>query len=321
MKLGEKEQVFKMSWIEKLKLLGIVLIIYVMMMLFYIPMLTNYQVFLVVSLIVMFPITVFLLYQLIFMYNKKIVISGNTLIYYKNRKECYRAEIGRHNIKIYDKEKGTSKQRYRVKYLLINDYEIPIYLIGTKEMINFEKAIYEIWYKKAEIRDMIFKIPKKELIVIKRKDIVASCIFNLVPLTVGIILFLNSTYTIIFFIILYLLLLILKIIFFIRMKFHTPEIIRISTDTIRIDDVEYSKYDIQKLTVTSLRMQSEKLKLFGYRTLKILGNDGRKIYTLVFSSDLEFKNFRKDMFYENYESLYKEIVKFCIKNEIEYELM
>lgn len=317
MKLGEKEQVFKMSWIEKLKLLGIVPIIYVMMMLFYIPMLTNYQVFLVVSLIVMFPITVFLLYQLIFMYNKKIVILGNTLIYYKKRKECYRAEIGRHNIKIHDKEKGTSKQRYRVKYLSINDYEIPIYLIGTKEMINFEKAIYKIWYKKAEIRDTIFKIPKKELIVIKRKDIVASCIFNLVPLTVGIILFLNSTYTIIFFIILYLLLLILKIIFFIRMKFHTPEIIRISTDTIRIDDVEYSKYDIQKLTVTSLRMQSEKLKLFGYRTLKILGNDRRKIYTLVFSSDLEFKNFRTN---ENYETFYEGIIKFCIVNNVEYEL-
>lgn len=317
MKLGEKEQVFKMSWIEKLKLLGIVPITYVMIMLFYIPMLTNYQVFLVVSLIVMFPITVFLLYQLIFMYNKKIVILGNTLIYYKKRKECYRAEIGRHNIKIYDKEKGTAKQRYRVKYLSINDYEIPIYLIGTKEMINFEKAIYEIWYKKAEIRDTIFKIPKKELIVIKRKDIVASCIFNLVPLTVAIILFLNSTYTIIFFIILYLLLLILKIIFFIRMKFHTPEIIRISTDTIRIDDVEYSKYDIQKLTVTSLRMQSEKLKLFGYRTLKILGNDGRKIYTLVFSSDLEFKNFRTN---ENYETFYEGIIKFCIVNNVEYEL-
>ena len=101
------------------------------------------------------------------------------------------------------------------------------------------------------------------------------------------------------------------------MKFHTPEIIRISTDTIRIDDVEYSKYDIQKLTVTSLRMQSEKLKLFGYRTLKILGNDGRKIYTLVFSSDLEFKNFRTN---ENYETFYEGIIKFCIVNNVEYEL-
>lgn len=316
--MGEKEQVFEMSWKEKLKWLGIIPVVVIVMVLFYMPVLTDYRVALIFFLILTFPLIIFLLFQLIFMYNKKIVISGNTLIYYKNRKECYRAEIGRHNIKIYDKEKGTSKQRYRVKYLSINDYEIPIYLIGTKEMINFEKAIYEIWYKKAEIRDTIFKIPKKELIVIKRKDIIASCIFNLVPLTVAIILFLNSTYTIIFFIILYLLLLILKIIFFIRMKFHTPEIIRISTDTIRIDDIEYSKYDIQKLTVTSLRMQSEKLKLFGYRTLKILGNDGRKIYTLVFSSDLEFKNFRTN---ENYETFYEEIIKFCIVNEIEYELV
>lgn len=315
--MGEKEQVFEMSWKEKLKWLGIIPVVVIVMVLFYMPVLTDYRVALIFFLILTFPLIIFLLFQLIFMYNKKIVISGNTLIYYKNRKECYRAEIGRHNIKIYDKEKGTSKQRYRVKYLSINDYEIPIYLIGTKEMINFEKAIYKIWYKKAEIRDTIFKIPKKELIVIKRKDIVASCIFNLVPLTVGIILFLNSTYTIIFFIILYLLLLILKIIFFIRMKFHTPEIIRISTDTIRIDDVEYSKYDIQKLTVTSLRMQSEKLKLFGYRTLKILGNDGRKIYTLVFSSDLEFKNFRTN---ENYETFYEGIIKFCIVNNVEYEL-
>ena len=316
--MGEKEQVFEMSWKEKLKWLGIIPVVVIVMVLFYMPVLTDYRVALIFFLILTFPLIIFLLFQLIFMYNKKIVISGNTLIYYKNRKECYRAEIGRrHNIKIYDKEKGTSKQRYRVKYLSINDYEIPIYLIGTKEMINFEKAIYKIWYKKAEIRDMIFKIPKKELIVIKRKDIVASCIFNLVPLTVAIILFLNSTYTIIFFIILYLLLLILKIIFFIRMKFHTPEIIRISTDTIRIDDVEYSKYDIQKLTVTSLRMQSEKLKLFGYRTLKILGNDGRKIYTLVFSSDLEFKNFRTN---ENYETFYEGIIKFCIVNNVEYEL-
>ena len=315
--MGEKEQVFEMSWKEKLKWLGIIPVVVIVMVLFYMPVLTDYRVALIFFLILTFPLIIFLLFQLIFMYNKKIVISGNTLIYYKNRKECYRAEIGRHNIKIHDKEKGTSKQRYRVKYLSINDYEIPIYLIGTKEMINFEKAIYEIWYKKAEIRDTIFKIPKKELIVIKRKDIVASCIFNLVPLTVAIILFLNSTYTIIFFIILYLLLLILKIIFFIRMKFHTPEIIRISTDTIRIDDVEYSKYDIQKLTVTSLRMQSEKLKSFGYRILKILGNDGRKIYTLVFSSDLEFKNFRTN---ENYETFYEGIIKFCIVNNVEYEL-
>ena len=317
MKLGKKEQVFKMSWIEKLKLLGIIPSIYAMMMLFYVPLFTNYRVILVVSLIVMFPITVFLLYQLIFMYNKKIVILGNTLIYYKKRKECYHAEIGRHNIKIYDKEKGTAKQRYRIKYLSINDYEIPIYLLGTKGMLNFEKAIYEIWYKKSKVRDKAFKIQKKELIVKKRKEIFISCVFNMIPLIVGIIVFSSNTYMIILFIIIYLLLLIFKIVFFIRMKLYTPENIRISADIISIDNTEYSKYDIQKLMFTSLQTQSEKLRLFGYRTLKILGNDGRKIYTLIFSSDSEFKNFRIN---ENYESLYKEIVKFCIKNEIEYEL-
>ena len=318
MKLGKKEQVFKMSWIEKLKLLGIIPSIYAMMMLFDVPLFTNYRVILVVSLIVMFPITVFLLYQLIFMYNKKIVILGNTLIYYKKRKECYRAEIGRHNIKIYDKEKGTAKQRYRIKYLSINDYEIPIYLLGTKGMLNFEKAIYEIWYKKSKVRDKAFKIQKKELIVKKRKEIFISCVFNMIPLIVGIIVFSSNTYMIILFIIIYLLLLIFKIIFFIRMKLYTPDNIRISADIISIDNTEYSKYDIQKLMFTSLQTQSEKLKLFGYRTLKIFENDGRRIYTLILSSDLEFKNFRIN---ENYESLYEEIIKFCIVNEIEYELV
>ena len=318
MKLGEKEQVFKMSWIEKLKLLGIIPSIYAMMMLLNVPLLTNYRVILVVSLIVMFPITVFLLYQLIFIYNKKIVILGNTLIYYKKRKECYRAEIGRHNIKIYDKEKGTAKQRYRIKYLSINDYEIPIYLLGTKGMLNFEKAIYEIWYKKSKVRDKAFKIHKKELIVKKRKEIFISCVFNMIPLIVGIIVFSSNTYMIILFIIIYLLLLIFKIVFFIRMKLYTPENIRISADIISIDNTEYSKYDIQKLMFTSLQTQSEKLKLFGYRTLKIFENDGRRIYTLILSSDLEFKNFRIN---ENYESLYEEIIKFCIVNEIEYELV
>lgn len=318
MKLDKKEQVFKMSWIEKLKLLGIIPSIYAMMMLFDVPLFTNYRVILVVSLIVMFPITVFLLYQLIFMYNKKIVILGNTLIYYKKRKECYRAEIGRHNIKIYDKEKGTTKQRYRIKYLSINDYEIPIYLLGTKGMLNFEKAIYEIWYKKSKVRDKVFKIQKKELIVKKRKEIFISCVFNMIPLIVGIIVFSSNTYMIILFIIIYLLLLIFKIVFFIRMKLYTPENIRISADIISIDNTEYSKYDIQKLMFTSLQTQSEKLKLFGYRTLKIFENDGRRIYTLILSSDLEFKNFRIN---ENYESLYEEIIKFCIVNEIEYELV
>ena len=140
----------------------------------------------------------------------------------------------------------------------------------------------------------------------------------MIPLIIGIIVFSSNTYMIILFIIIYLLLLIFKIIFFIRMKLYTPDNIRISADIISIDNLEYSKYDIQKLMFTSLQTQSEKLKLFGYSTLKIFGNDGRRIYTLILSSDLEFKNFRIN---ENYESLYEEIIKFCIVNGIEYELV
>ena len=45
------------------------------------------------------------------------------------------------------------------------------------------------------------------------------------------------------------------------------------------------------------------------------------VYNMTKTKNSEFKNFRKDMIYENYESLYKEIVKFCIKNEIEYQLV
>ena len=91
----------------------------------------------------------------------------------------------------------------------------------------------------------------------------------MILLIVGIIFFSSNTYMIILFIIIYLLLLIFKIVFFIRMKLYTPENIRISADVIKVDNVEYSKYDIQKLMFTSLQTQSEKLRLFGYRTLKI----------------------------------------------------
>ena len=45
------------------------------------------------------------------------------------------------------------------------------------------------------------------------------------------------------------------------------------------------------------------------------------VYNMTKTKNSEFKNFRKDMIYENYENLYKEIVKFCIVNGIEYELV
>jgi len=81
---------------------------------------------------------------------------------------------------------------------------------------------------------------------------------------------------------------------------------------ISIDDEKYSKYDIKKLMITSPNTKSETID-FGYRILKIFGNNEKKVYTLITS-----KNSGKD---EDYETFYKKIVKFCIKNEIEYELV
>jgi len=84
-----------------------------------------------------------------------------------------------------------------------------------------------------------------------------------------------------------------------------------------IDDEKYSKYDIKKLMITSPNTKSGTID-FGYRILKIFGNKEKKIYTLIISKNSEFKNSGKD---EDYETFYEEIVKFCIVNGIEYELV
>ena len=69
--------------------------------------------------------------------------------------------------------------------------------------------------------------------------------------------------------------------------------------------------------ITSPNTKSETID-FGYRILKIFGNNERKVYTLITSKNSEFKNSGKD---EDYETFYEEIVKFCIVNGIEYELV
>ena len=101
------------------------------------------------------------------------------------------------------------------------------------------------------------------------------------------------------------------------MKICTPKIIKIFNNFISIDDEKYSKYDIKKLMITSPNTKSGTID-FGYRMLKIFGNDEKKFFTLITSKKSEFKNSGKD---EDYETFYEEIVKFCIKNEIEYELV
>lgn len=110
---------------------------------------------------------------------------------------------------------------------------------------------------------------------------------------------------------------ILEIISLIRMKIYTPKIIKIFSNFISIDDEKYSKYDIKKLMITSPNTKSGTID-FGYRILKIFGNKEKKVYTLITSKNSEFKNSGKD---EDYETFYEEILKFCIVNEIEYELV
>ena len=101
------------------------------------------------------------------------------------------------------------------------------------------------------------------------------------------------------------------------MKIYTPKIIKIFSNFISIDDEKYSKYDIKKLMITSPNTKSGTID-FGYRILKIFGNNEKKVYTLITSKNSEFKNSGRD---EDYETFYEEIVKFCIVNGIEYELM
>ena len=110
---------------------------------------------------------------------------------------------------------------------------------------------------------------------------------------------------------------ILEIISLIRIKIYTPKIIKIFNNFISIDDEKYSKYDIKKLVITSPNTKSETID-FGYRILKIFGNNEKKVYTLITSKNSEFKNSGKD---EDYETFYEEIVRFCIVNGVEYELV
>ena len=97
------------------------------------------------------------------------------------------------------------------------------------------------------------------------------------------------------------------------MKICTPKVIKIFNNFISVDDEKYSKYDIKKLMITSPNTKSGTID-FGYRMLKIFGNNEKKVYTLITSKNSEFKN-------EDYETFYGEIVKFCIVNGIEYELV
>ena len=309
MKLGEKEQVFKVHWVEKLKMV---------FNLIYIPLLFFWEwrfsldfsineIFFKCFLTVLLSIIIFLILS-IFVFNKKIDVLDNIFTYYERGKEVLCVRIEKDNIRILYEKHWSSE----LKHLSVDYYDIPIYLFGKKNCLKLEKIICKFQLEKKEIENIVFEIPKKELFIEKYKDIFKNAIIIIIFILI-VVKYFDNMFLNYFLIIIILGVIILEIISLIRMKICTPKIIKIFSNFISIDDEKYSKYDIKKLVITSPNTKSGTID-FGYRMLKIFGNNEKKIYTLITSKNSEFKN-------EDYETFYGEIAKFCIVNGIEYELV
>ena len=309
MKLGEKEQVFKVHWIEKLKMV---------FNLIYIPVLFFWEwrfsldfsineIFFKCFLTVLLSIIIFLILS-IFVFNKKIEVLDNIFTYYERGKEVLCVRIEKDNIRILYEKHWSSE----LKHLSVDYYDIPIYLFGKKNCLKLEKIICKFQLEKKEIENIVFEIPKKELFIEKYKDIFKNAIIIIIFILI-VVKYFDNMFLNYFLIIIILGVIILEIISLIRMKICTPKVIKIFNNFISVDDEKYSKYDIKKLMITSPNTKSGTID-FGYRMLKIFGNNEKKIYTLITSKNSEFKN-------EDYETFYGEIVKFCIVNGIEYELV
>ena len=313
--MNEKELVFKVHWAEKLKM--VFKLIYIPVFLFWgwrfsLDFSIN-EIFFKCFLTVLLSIILFLILS-IFVFNKKIEVFDNILTYYERGKEVWCVRIEKDNIRIFY-QKHWSRE---LKHLSVDYYDVPIYLFGKKNCLKLEKIIYEFQIEKEEIENTVFEIPKKELLVEKCKNIFKNDAIGVIfALIIFKIIYYHAIFLKYFVIIIPLGVIILEIISLIRIKIYTPKIIKIFSNFISIDDEKYSKYDIKKLMITSPNTKSETID-FGYRILKIFGNNEKKVYTLITSKNSEFKNSGKD---EDYETFYKEIVKFCIKNEIEYELV
>ena len=314
MGLNEKEIVFKVHWAEKLKM--VFKLIYFPVWFFWgwgfsLDFSIN-EIFFKCFLTVLVTIILFLILS-IFVFNKKIEVFDNILTYYERGKEVWCVRIEKDNIRIfYEKHWGSE-----LKHLSVDYYDIPIYLFGKKNCLKLEKIICKFQLEKKEIENIVFEIQKKELFTEKYKDIFKNVIKIIFILIVVKIVYSDNIFLNYFLIIIILGVIILEIISLIRMKICTPKIIKIFNNFISVDDEKYSKYDIKKLMITSPNTKSGTTD-FGYRILKIFGNNEKKVYTLITSKNVEFKNSGKD---EDYETFYEKMIKFCIVNEIEYELV
>ena len=314
MGLNEKEIVFKVHWAEKLKM--VFKLIYIPVFLFWgwrfsLDFSIN-EIFFKCFLTVLLSIIIFLILS-IFVFNKKIEVFDDILTYYERGKEVWCRRIGKDNVRIFNEN---NLFYGNVKYLSIDYCYLVISLFGKKNCLKLEKIIYEFQLEKEEIENTVFEIPKKELLVEKCKNIFKNDAIKIIIVLI-VVKYSDNIFLNYFLIIIILGIIILQIISLIRIKIYTPKIIKIFSNFISIDDEKYSKYDIKKLMITSPNTKSGTID-FGYRILKIFGNNEKKVYTLITSKNSEFKNSGKD---EDYETFYEEIVKFCIVNGVEYELM
>ncbi|BBM49122.1 hypothetical protein [Leptotrichia wadei] len=312
MKLGKKEQVFKVHWVEELKILCRIvcvpaIIIYQGIIISSQFLTSKKEIFLGYFLIALLSIIAFIILS-IYIFNKKVVISNGILTYYRGKKVWSR-KIEKDKIRVFN---GSSWFYENIKYLWIDCCNIPIYLFGKKNCSELEKIICKFQLEKKEIENIVFEISKKELFIEKYKDIFKNAIIIIIFIFI-VVKYSDNIFLNYFLIIIILGVIILEIISLIRMKICTPKIIKIFNNFISIDDEKYSKYDIKKLMFTSPNTKSGTID-FGYRILKIFGNDEKKFFTLITSKNSEFKN-------EDYETFYGEIVKFCIVNGVEYELV
>ena len=308
--MNEQELVFKVHWVEKLKMV---------FKLIYIPLLFFWEwrfsldfsineIFFKCFLTVLLSIIIFLILS-IFVFNKKIEVFDDILTYYESGKEVWCRRIGKDSVRIFNENNLFYGD---VKYLSIDYCYVVISLFGKKNCLKLEKIICKFQLEKKEIENIVFEISKKELFIEKYKDILKNAIIIIIFIFI-VVKYSDNIFLNYFLIIIILGVIILEIISLIRMKICTPKVIKIFNNFISVDDEKYSKYDIKKLMITSPNTKSGTID-FGYRMLKIFGNNEKKIYTLITSKNSEFKN-------EDYETFYGEIVKFCIVNGIEYELV
>ena len=312
--MNEQELVFKVHWAEKLKM--VFKLIYIPVLLFWgwrfsLDFSIN-EIFFKCFLTILLSIIIFLILS-IFVFNKKIEVFDDILTYYERGKEVWCRRIGKDNVRIFNENNLFYGD---VKYLSIDYCYVVISLFGKKNCLKLEKIICKFQLEKKEIENIVFEISKKELFIEKYKDIFKNAIIIIIFIFI-VVKYSDNIFLNYFLIIIILGVIILEIISLIRMKICTPKVIKIFNNFISVDDEKYSKYDIKKLMITSPNTKSETID-FGYRILKIFGNNEKKVYTLITSKNSEFKNSGKN---EDYETFYEEIVKFCIKNEIEYELV